>query len=95
MRIQGDAFPPLFSSAAETKICQPKCLYNPFKSSNKRNINGRLLLVYYFCIRCISIQIFGRPSEDILRDCFNEGFKKECIQGQPLYQSRVLLLYSE
>lgn len=49
-------------------------------------------MVYYFCIRCISIQIFGCPSEDILRDCFSKGFKKECIQGQPLYQSRVLLV---
>lgn len=82
-RIQGDVFPPLFSSAAETKICHLNVFTIHLSYPTKGNSNGRILLVYFFVsgIRWITAWIFGCPSEDILGDWFNKGAKEEHILG--------------
>lgn len=96
-RIQGDVFPPLFSSAAETKICHLNVFTIHLSYPTTGNSNGRILLVYFFVsgIRSITAWIFGCPSEDILGDWFNKGAKEEHIWGQPLCQSRALLVQRE
>lgn len=50
-RIQCDVFPPLFSSAAETKICHFKCFYKPLKSCNVRKYQGEDPVDLFFCVR--------------------------------------------
>lgn len=97
-RIQCDVFPPLFSSAAETKICHFRCFYKPLKSCNIRKYQGEDAVDLFFLCQAsggLEFGFFVFLLRIYLGDWLNKDTKEGCRWGQPFCQSRPVLVQRE